>query len=109
MSISRNAQHWVVPMLLAVLFFACSCRSMLAATNFQPQTRVGFTVGEQWEPAIAADASGHTYILYPQYVALPSSCPSLPLPTRVLVVSNGNGRTWAAPRCIASSGSGPDP
>jgi len=38
----------------------------LASTPvFQPQTRVGFTVGDQWEPSIAADRYGHVYILEP--------------------------------------------
>ena len=86
----------------------------LAASNarstFQPQTRVGFTVGDQWEPAIAADAFGHVYIVFPQYktIAYPTipGCPSCPSPTMFLIVSNDNGATWSDPRLIADPGSG---
>ena len=34
----------------------------LPATGFAPQTRLGFTVGDQWEPAMAADDVGHIYV-----------------------------------------------
>jgi hypothetical protein len=76
-----------------------------ANSGFTPQTRVGFTTGDQWEPAIAADGYGHVYVLYPQYVVMPG-CPSCPLPTMILVVSNDNGNTWQAPRQIAPPGTG---
>ena len=74
-------------------------------SGFTPQTRVGFTIGDQWEPAIAADGYGHVYILYPQYVIVPG-CASCPLPTLILVVSNDNGNTWQAPHQIAPPGTG---
>lgn len=95
---------------LALLSFA-SVRLMAAASsNFQPQTRVGFTVGDQWEPAIAADRYGHVYILIPQYTNATQStipgCPTCPSPTMFLIVSNDNGLTWSAPRIIAPPGSG---
>ena len=61
--------------------------------GFTPQTRLGFTTGDQWEPAISADGYGHVYVLYPQYVIVPG-CPGCPLPTLILVVSNDNGNTW---------------
>lgn len=76
-----------------------------ANSGFTPQTRVGFTIGDQWEPAIAADGYGHVYILYPQYVIVPG-CASCPLPTLILVVSNDNGNTWQAPHQIAPPGTG---
>jgi hypothetical protein len=77
---------------------------------FQPQIRVGFTVGDQWEPSIAADRYGHVYILIPQYVnatqpTIPG-CPSCPSPTMFLVMSNDNGRTWSSPKIIYPPGSG---
>jgi BNR repeat-like domain len=77
---------------------------------FQPQTRVGFTVGDQWEPSIAADQYGHIYILIPQYtnatqITIPG-CPTCPSPTMFLVVSNDNGTTWSSPRIIYPPASG---
>jgi hypothetical protein len=90
------------------------CLSVLnalgAGSTFEPQTRVGFTLGDQWEPAIAADAFGHVYILFPQYkttayASIPG-CPSCPSPTVFLIVSEDNGATWSQPRIIASPGTG---
>ncbi|HTS60123.1 MAG TPA: hypothetical protein VMH03_21445, partial [Terriglobales bacterium] len=45
-----------------------------AANNFSLPVRLGFSVGDQWEPAIAADGFGHVYVLYSQYGLLPN-CP----------------------------------
>jgi hypothetical protein len=76
-----------------------------AGTGFIPQTRVGYSAGEQWEPAIAADRFNHIYILYPQYAGVPG-CVACPSPTLILQVSNDGGVTWGAPRQIAPPGSG---
>jgi BNR repeat-like domain len=72
-------------------------------SGFAPQARLGYTVGDQWEPAIAADRFGHVYILYPQYLGVPS-CLDCFSPTMVLQMSNDRGTTWAAPRLIYSEG-----
>jgi BNR repeat-like domain len=98
----------------AVLLIAIVLTSanLLAATAsvFQPQTRVGFTVGDQWEPAIASDRYGHVYIVFPQYTTAEQptipGCDSCPSPTMFLIVSNDNGKTWSPPRLIAPPGSG---
>lgn len=96
--------HYVIA--IVVVLSAVLAPSALAATSgFSPQTRLGFTVGDQWEPAIAADGSSHVYILYPQYGTVPK-CPSCALPTMILVISNDNGQTWQAPRPISPGGSG---
>src|SRR5215211_1882991 len=44
-------------------------------SGFAPQTRLGYASGDQWEPSIAADRSGHVYMLYPQYSGVPG-CPA---------------------------------
>jgi hypothetical protein len=94
--------RFIVALLLATILAPAAWP---ANSGFTPQTRVGFTTGDQWEPAIAADGYGHVYVLYPQYVIVPG-CPSCPLPTMILVVSNDNGSTWQAPRQIAPPGTG---
>lgn len=76
-----------------------------AKAGFTAQARVGFTAGDQWEPAVASDGFGHTYILYPQYGRVPG-CRTCPLPSMILVVSNDNGTTWQAPREITPPGTG---
>jgi hypothetical protein len=76
-----------------------------AKTGFEPQSRIGFTAGDQWEPAVATDGFGHVYVLYPQYGRVPG-CRSCPLPSMTLVVSSDNGATWEAPREITPPGTG---
>ena len=74
-----------------------------APSGFSPQTRLGFTVGDQWEPAIATDRFGHVYVLYPQYLGVPG-CPECYNPTMILQVSSDRGASWDSPRLIHSDG-----
>jgi len=73
--------------------------------EFTPQIRVGFSVGDQWEPDIAADAYGNIYVLYAQYGGVPG-CPAITCasPTAILQVSRDRGATWQLPHPIAPSG-----
>lgn len=77
----------------------------LPAAGFAPQTRLGYSSGDQWEPAIAADRSGRVYVLYPQYQGVPG-CPAATCasPTMILQISGDRGSTWAAPTPLAPSG-----
>jgi hypothetical protein len=74
-----------------------------AGAGFAPQTRLGYTAGDQWEPAIAADRFGHVYLLYPQYEGVPG-CPSCASPTMILQTSSDRGATWAAPTIMYPAG-----
>lgn len=76
-------------------------RAAVGSASFTPQTRLGYRVGDQWEPAIAADGYGHVYVLYPQYGKVPI-CANCPLPSMTLLVSNNNGASWQPPREITS-------
>lgn len=64
--------------------------------GFTPQTRLGFPVDNEWEPAIASDRFGHVYMLYAQYTGVPG-CPECSNPTQVLQISNDHGATWDSP------------
>jgi len=75
-----------------------------APSGFTPQTRVGFHVDDEWEPAIASDRFGHVYILYPQYGGVPG-CPSCSSPTMILQISSDHGQTFASPVVIYPAGS----
>ncbi|MGA8272874.1 MAG: hypothetical protein WB919_15035 [Candidatus Sulfotelmatobacter sp.] len=77
----------------------------LAATNFSPQLRIGYTTGDQWEPALTADGHGHIYILFPQYGPV-TGCPGCTSPTMALVVSNDNGASWESPRPLLATALG---
>jgi hypothetical protein len=76
-----------------------------AAANFTAQRRVGYSTGDQWEPALAADGHGHIYILFPQYGAV-TDCAACSIPAMSLMVSNDNGSTWEAPHPPVPSSSG---
>ena len=71
--------------------------------GFTPQTRLGFNVENEWEPAIASDRFGHVYMLYAQYSGVPG-CPDCSNPTQVLQISNDHGATWGAPFVIYPAG-----
>jgi len=72
-------------------------------TGFTPQTRLGFNVDNDWEPAIASDRFGHVYVLYAQYTGVPG-CPNCSNPTQILQVSNDHGSTWGSPVVIYPAG-----
>lgn len=85
--------------------FPSAAAAKPGASGFSPQLRLGFNVGDQWEPAIAADDYGGIYVLYPQYGGVPgcpaSACAS---PTAILQVSRDRGASWDSPHPIAPSG-----
>jgi hypothetical protein len=69
------------------------------ASGFTTQIRLGHQSGDGWEPAIAADRSGHVYLLYAQYLGVPG-CPTCLSPTQIVQVSDDRGTTWGPPRVI---------
>ena len=91
--------QWHRHLLTSVLLLLLTPPALAAGPRFAPQARLGFTEGDQWEPAIAGDGYGHVYVLYPQYGPVPE-CPSCALPSMTLLVSADNGVTWQAPREI---------
>ena len=81
---SAFRQDQTRPALLALSAFAWA-----APGQFSPQRRIGLTVGDQWEPSVAADASGHVFVLYPQYGPVPG-CNDCKVPSMMFLVSNDN-------------------
>ena len=103
---SRSSRFRSVPKFALWLLVTLSMvQAALAVANFSPQRRIGYTTGDQWEPALAADKNGHIYILFPQYGAV-SDCPACTAPTIALQVSNDNGLSWEAPRPLVASSTG---
>jgi len=80
----------------------------LAAPSFSSPVRLGFPNGDDWEPAIAADASGHVYVMTTHYVGFGGSssgdpdptCPTCASPHMILQVSSNGGATFSAPRAL---------
>jgi hypothetical protein len=82
---------------LTLLLF--SAQAALAVSTFTPQIRLGYRMGDQWEPAMAADGHGHVYVLYPQYGTTPG-CAACTAPSMNLLVSDDNGISWHSSRTL---------
>jgi hypothetical protein len=100
-----GVQKFAIWLFLALATAQAALAAAGANANFTPQRRVGYTTGDQWEPALAADGHGHIYILFPQYGAV-SDCPACTVPTIALLVSNDNGLSWDAPHPLVASSTG---
>src|SRR5258708_39853958 len=90
--------------LCLLLLLGCA-QAAFAVPDFSPQRRVGYTTGDQWEPALTADGHGHVYILFPQYGPV-SGCASCTAPSIALLVSNDNGLSWEPARPVLPSSTG---
>jgi hypothetical protein len=90
---------------LAIILCVLATVAWAAPPQFSGQKRVGLTSGDQWEPSVAADASGRIYVLYPHYGKL-ADCKDCSVPTMLLVTSVDNGKTWQTPRTMLETGSG---
>ena len=85
--------------------------SAAPAPSFTAPVRLGFKLGDDWEPAIAADRSGHVYAVWSHYVDFSGSgsgepdpsCPTCASPHTDLQVSSDGGRTWSGVRALAPS------
>jgi BNR repeat-like domain len=90
---------------LGLIVLAVATQAWAAPPQFSAQKRIGLTSGDQWEPAVAADAAGRIYVLYPHYGRVPD-CKECRVPTMLLLVSNDYGKTWQPPHVMLDSGSG---
>jgi hypothetical protein len=76
---------------------------------FTPAVRLGFPLGDDWEPAVAADRFGHVYAVWSHYQGFGGAssgepdptCPTCASPHTVLQVSSDYGVSWSAPRALA--------
>ena len=98
---ARRVQSFVLCLLVAL----ASAQAAFAVSGFAEARRVGYRIGDQWEPAMAADGRGHIYILFPQYGAV-ENCPACTAPAMALLVSNDNGNSWEPPRPLLASSVG---
>jgi hypothetical protein len=92
-------------LVICFVFILILAGSALADSGFTGQHRLGYDQGDQWEPALATDAHGHIYVLFPQYGPV-SQCPGCVAPTMVVLTSSDNGVSWDSPRPLLTSSSG---
>lgn len=88
-----------------MVILVLACAAWAAPAQFSRQQRIGLSSGDQWEPAMAVDGAGRVYVLYPHYGEIPD-CSACRPPAMLLVTSDNNGKTWAAPRVVLPSISG---
>ena len=98
----RTSHAGTVQKLAICLVLILAAQAALAESGFTPQHRVGYSSGDQWEPALAADGRGHIYILFPQYGRV-SECLACAAPTMALLISNDNGISWEPARPLLNS------
>ena len=91
--------------MLGFVALALTSQAWAAPPQFSAQKHIGLASGDQWEPSVSADGSGHIFALYPHYGSVPG-CKDCGIPTMLLLVSNDNGKTWQAPHVMLDSGSG---
>jgi hypothetical protein len=92
----------------AVLVITGSALAAPPPDSFSAPMRLGFPNGDDWEPAIAADAYGHVYVLDTHYVGYGGSsagdpdptCDTCASPHTILQVSNDGGATFSDPRAL---------
>ena len=96
---ARLRKGGIRPEVVAAVSQPQAVAAMMPPSGFSSAVRLGFTAGEQWEPAIAADDFGHVYILYAQYSGVPG-CNDCGDPMVVLQVSQNGGSIWGTPRTI---------
>lgn len=102
---ARRVSRFPLWLLIAFSIAQAAVAAVSPTATFSPQRRLGYTNGDQWEPALAADGQGHIYILFPQYGAV-TDCRACVAPTISLLVSNDNGTSWEAPHSLAPSATG---
>jgi hypothetical protein len=79
--------------------------------SFSTPANIGFAGGDDWEPSIAADSSGHVYALWTHYVDyagtgagdIDPSCPTCASPHMVIAISADGGATFGPPHALAPS------
>ena len=90
---------------LALVLLALATVAWAAPPQFSAQKPVGLPGGDQWEPSVAADNTGHIFILYPHYGKV-ADCKTCRVPTMLFISSGDNGKTWQPPRVLLESSGG---
>jgi hypothetical protein len=104
--VSQSRHPRLVQTFALCLFLAlATAQAALAVPNFTTQRRAGYSNGDQWEPALAADGHGHIYILFPQYGPV-AGCAACTAPSIALLTSNDNGVSWDTPHPLLPSSTG---
>jgi len=81
-----------------------------AVAPFSAPINLGLPTGDDWEPAIAADSTGHVYAVWSHYVGYGGgssgepdpSCPDCASPHTMIRISNDYGASWGPPHALVN-------
>lgn len=66
---------------------------------------MGYTAGDDWEPAVASDGTGNVIVMHNHYGGVPG-CEACASPTMLVEVSHDGGRSFSAPKPLVVSSAG---
>lgn len=99
----RRGRSLVVGLALAVAFLIVTSVTTFAGTSFAAPVRMGYSQGDDWEPAVASDGQGNVYVLITHYGGVPD-CSACANPTMMVQVSHDGGVKYSVPAPLAVSG-----
>ncbi|HEY3952526.1 MAG TPA: sialidase family protein [Streptosporangiaceae bacterium] len=104
----RSAGLLAVPVIVLLLGFFSPLPVAGASAARGGPAELGFCGGDDWEPSVAADASGHVYVLITHYQGKTACDPvSGRHNARIMIqVSSDGGRTFGPPRVVANAPGG---
>jgi hypothetical protein len=107
-----NPVRWMTILLAIVSLAAAFEPTGVAGASTRPggPVELGYCGGDDWEPTIAADASGRLYALITHYAGDPTCDPASGFHNARIMIqtSSDGGRTFTLPRAVSESPGGID-
>ena len=82
---------------VVALLVVSMSNAIAARIQFSAPLVIGWAAGDDWEPDVAADASGNVYVAWAHYGSVPG-CSTCSSPAAMIEVSHDGGKTWGAPK-----------
>ena len=93
--------HGGLVVTIAVLFVLSA--GTARGAGFSGPTRMGYQLGDDWEPAVASDGAGNVYYLLTHFGGVPG-CAACADPTIMFQVSHDSGKTFNVPAPLTVNG-----
>src|SRR5215467_15968315 len=106
--VRRRAALLAVPVVVLLSAFLAPLPAARASAAASGPAELGFCGGDDWEPSVAADSSGHVYVLITHYQGDATCNPASGLRNaRIMIqVSGDGGRSFGPPRVVADAPGG---
>jgi hypothetical protein len=100
MHVNRRFAVQVATAAIAALLGSGIAAAASSSTAFRTATQLGYSQGDDWEPAVAVDGSW-VYVFWMHFGTPPSDCSLSAVSHMVFQSSADGGKTWGPPRSIA--------